>query len=58
MAKPAISGQPALVVLDGGEARLRTACDLGMALLGASACTQQPKAAEEADQALSGTATR
>lgn len=49
-AKPAISGATQLRIVDGGQVALRTACDLSIAMLGASACTwskSQPDAVEQ-----------
>ncbi len=42
-AKPAISGAAALHVVDGGEQRVMSACDLGLALMGARLCTRTVK---------------
>jgi integrase len=40
-AKPAISGESQLRVVDGGARSIMTACDLSLAMLGASLCTRQ-----------------
>jgi integrase len=43
--KPAISGKPELRVVDGKEVSVRSACDHGLALMGASVCTRRNKVA-------------
>jgi integrase len=39
MSKPAISGNPEERIVDGEQQGIRTACDLGLALMGARVCT-------------------
>lgn len=50
-AKPAISGQPMLVALDGGTPDLRTACDLSLAMLGAGLAPSATETNHEAKHA-------
>jgi integrase len=51
MADRALSGKPQLRVVDGGGGRIATACDLSIAMLGASSCSWRPDQVQEVEPA-------
>ncbi len=53
MANPAISGKPALAVVDGGQGRVQAPCDLALALLGARLCTRAWTDKDDVDRVTS-----